>query len=238
MTQPRRRVSEKTLELNIVAEILSAIRLWSGFQSAFWMGPTQQQEARHGADELLLGTPPGHHLALQFKSPRPNPPDTDPFVFPINPVQHGNLARLAGSRAAAVYYVLPNINTLSSVRAAVPSLLSRTLMVPVSDVVLQPPARSHTATCQLGPPHQAIFRSDPRSSTAFLARDFFAAGSDESPRLEQSGLLTSEELFDWLTGTPVNAQSRGANLRGFGTIFVPTADQSGSSAVRPRPKLV
>jgi hypothetical protein len=238
MTRRRRRVSEKTLELNIVAEILSAIRLWSGFQSAFWMGPTQQQEARHGADELLLGTPPGHHLALQFKSPRPNPPDTDPFVFPINSEQHSNLARLAGSRAAAVYYVLPNINTLSSVRAAVPSLLSKTLMVHVSDVHLRPLDRSHTASCWLGPPHQAIFQSDAQSTTPLLARDFFAGRSDELQELERSALVTSEELSDWLQSTPLGARARGANIRGFGTVFVPATDKPGGSVSRHEPKLL
>lgn len=43
-----KRVSEKTLELNIVGEILERVRHYPGCQQAFWFGMTQRQEAMMG----------------------------------------------------------------------------------------------------------------------------------------------------------------------------------------------
>jgi len=62
-------VSEKTLELNIGAEILQLIRQKHGCHCAFWIGMKQDQEAGNGIDELISNVPSGMHLALQFKAP-------------------------------------------------------------------------------------------------------------------------------------------------------------------------
>ena len=67
-------ISEKTLELNVTAELLGVIRQMPGCQSAYWIGMKQQQEARLGTDEVLANLPVGSYLALQFKAPARNPP--------------------------------------------------------------------------------------------------------------------------------------------------------------------
>ena len=56
------RVSEKTLELNICAEILQNIRQIRGCDRAFWIGMKQDQEAGLGLDELINNVPAGMHL--------------------------------------------------------------------------------------------------------------------------------------------------------------------------------
>ena len=49
----KREIYEKTLELNVCAEILTIIRSQPGFEKAVWQGLTQAQESSWGLDELL-----------------------------------------------------------------------------------------------------------------------------------------------------------------------------------------
>jgi hypothetical protein len=89
------RVSEKTLELNICAEVLEVIRRTPGCGRGFWIGMKQDQEARLGVDELIHNIPAGMHLAFQFKAPRSEPRDHILYRFTINDRQNDNLLRLA-----------------------------------------------------------------------------------------------------------------------------------------------
>jgi hypothetical protein len=62
-------VSEKTLELNVTAEILQTVRQWTGFERVFWIGMKQYQERVLGVDEVLKNLPPGHLKGTQTPDP-------------------------------------------------------------------------------------------------------------------------------------------------------------------------
>src|SRR2546423_635487 len=103
---PRLLVSEKTLELNICAWVLSTLRGQPGCERAFWIGLKQRQEQRYGLDELVSALPPGRHLGLQFKAPRRLPPNSEPYRYPINARQNEALLRLSAMGSDSVFYVL------------------------------------------------------------------------------------------------------------------------------------
>ena len=65
----RKQVSEKSLELNVCAELIQCIRARPGCESAVWFGMTQSQERRTRLDETVINAP-GHSLMLEFKSPK------------------------------------------------------------------------------------------------------------------------------------------------------------------------
>ena len=158
----RIRVSEKTLGLNICAEVLQLIRRMPGCRQAFWIGMKQQQEAKLGIDELVSNMPNGLHLALQFKAPRSEPRDQVPYRFTINDRQNSSLLRLAGSRPDAVYYILPQYNSFSKMRLDSPNLLSDTWLLKVYDLRSMPPSTNSlgTHTVETNPP-DAIVWSEP-----------------------------------------------------------------------------
>lgn len=98
------------------------------------MGLKQDQEARWGMDELVKNVPRGLHLALQFKSPKPTPLDSQPYAFTINDQQNRRLLRLGRVRPNGVYYVFPHYNTLSRLGNDSPILLNDTWFLRVVDL--------------------------------------------------------------------------------------------------------
>lgn len=225
------RVSEKTLELNIAAELLAWIRTQPGCSKAFWIGMKQWQEAVNSIDELISNVPKGFHLALQFKAPKPSPPNGHPFSFTINDRQHANLVKLSNSRPRAVHYVLPHLNTFGALRKNGGSLLSRTVLLSVHGIsgLAKATNKRGTHTIQSTPPSMLI-RSDPMSvSVEFFSTEFGSALTND-----QQAFLSSRELRNWIDESTIlqheqvgNADtlaldSRGAGqlFRGFGTIFV------------------
>src|ERR1051325_7771353 len=128
----RKIVSEKTLELNISAEILQVVRSRPAWASAFWLGMKQFQEAQTGLDEMMRGLPPGRHLALQFKAPWPSKPDTQPYRYSINETQNNRLLDLAARWPNGVYYVFPNYNTFTRVQRDSPTLSLGTILFPAN----------------------------------------------------------------------------------------------------------
>ena len=89
----RKQVSEKTLELNVCAELIQCVRALPGCGSAVWFGKTQRQEHSFGLDETLLNAP-GHSLMLQFKSPQATSTYDHQYKFSINRRQNEALERL------------------------------------------------------------------------------------------------------------------------------------------------
>jgi hypothetical protein len=106
-TSKRLLVSEKTLELNVAAEILTLVRRRPGCEGAFWIGLTQRQERRFGFDERLSNVAPGLHMALQFKAPARERAPTGAYRFTLRHGQHAALLRLAAFRRSAAHYVFP-----------------------------------------------------------------------------------------------------------------------------------
>jgi|Deesub1362A_J573_1020465.scaffolds.fasta_scaffold03956_6 hypothetical protein len=127
---PNREVSEKTLELNVTAEILEIVRNQLRFQKAFWFGMTQRQEAQTGLDEILTNLPRAYHLLLQFKSPAYNPS----FKFSINKTQTLRLLDLSSQRPDAVFYVFPLFNRIAKLKEKCPNLLKDTWLLRVEDL--------------------------------------------------------------------------------------------------------
>lgn len=186
-------VSEKTLEVNLCAEILHAVRKMPGCAKAFWIGMKQQQEATNGIDDLIASLPKGVHLALQFKAPSADPRDTTPYRFAINEGQRERLARLATRRPKAVHYVLPHLNTLVAVRTASPDLMSETRALAVASV--RP----------LGPGYHRLFsdpptyyiKSEPQSVEL---RPLTEVINDVLGDSSERELLTNGDFREWFTG--------------------------------------
>lgn len=219
-----REVTEKTLELNITAELLSDIRARPGGAAAFWIGMSNFQEAKNGLDEILVSAPSTHHLALQFKSPWPSRPDRDPYRFSVNDHQHGHLLALSKIQPDAVFYVLPAFNTLKRIMTSVPSLCRYAWMLRVADVgQLQPTSSGrHTVEVFEGRKRASI-HSDPIETEVSSIE---AHLTDESwPPTEH--LLTTEALTAWLRDAPFSGEtswSVGQRLRGFRSLAFPESE--------------
>ena len=133
---PGKEVSEKSLELNVCAELLQHIRSWPGCERALWLGLTQAQERRRGIDELIRNVGPGFSLMLQFKAPWPSSVVDDLYKFSINERQHEALGQLADEYPEAVYYVFPLYSEWTKADQHAPDLAQDTWLVPVSSIPL------------------------------------------------------------------------------------------------------
>lgn len=206
-----REVSEKTLEINVCAEILADIRSRPGCGAAYWIGMKQDQEYRNGLDDLLRNAP-GVHLMLQFKSPSPKSPDTLPYSFAIGGKQLSCLRSLAALHPSAVHYVFPFFNTLRRLQAASPNLLSDTWFLPVRRI---PRGNHHRAECRAG---AAIIFSDPKKEPL---QDW--KGVTEHWNTIRRESIPSKTLLDWVHDVSEKFQGpqAGQILRGLGTIYFP-----------------
>lgn len=218
-------VSEKTLELNICAEILSLIRSSPNCRAAFWIGMKQDQEARNGLDELISKLPNGMHLALQFKAPRSRPPNQMPYRFTINDRQNGNLLRLATRRPDAVYYVFPHYNTFIKMHSHSPVLLSDTYFLRVEHLKPLPPSTNRLGThlVETSPP-VALIHSELSEAKLTLASDTLRSLLGKGKSALQESLVPHTWLKEWLEGliheAEGNRQVVGQRLRGFSTFCI------------------
>jgi hypothetical protein len=223
----RKLVSEKTLELNVSAEILTWVRGWPGGADAFWIGMKQYQEAAHGLDELLADMPNGVHLALQFKSPRARPRDSEPYRYALNDRQNRRLVALAQRRPTAVFYVFPNFNSFARIRQDVPSLSTHTIMFPAISAqgVLPTPSGRHRVDCFENPPRVTI-HSQESTSNAFLLKELISDRETSGILLSpQEELIPNAELIEWMRQTVIGDEANphviGQRLRGFATTYLP-----------------
>lgn len=129
-----RQVSEKTLEINICAELLDLIRQEPGCEKAWLYGLTQRQEGQLGFDECVAGVPCGFFEVYQFKAPWPSRLGQIPYRFTINERQQECLLWLAKKFPDSVLYVFPFYNQLSKVSEDSPELLTDTWFARVIDV--------------------------------------------------------------------------------------------------------
>ena len=130
-----REVSEKTLELNLCAEILGCIRALPGSQRAVWIGLTQAEEAREGLDARLrkTGRDRNRALMLQFKSPQPSARRNQLlYAFTINANQNRAMQPLAKQFPQAVFYVFPRYRKWKKVDQHAPCLAQDTWLLPVA----------------------------------------------------------------------------------------------------------
>lgn len=141
----KKQVSEKSLELNICAELIRCIRSQRGCEKAVWLGMTQQQERKSGLDEMVSNAR-GFSLMLQFKAPEADSKPERLYKFKINMDQHTALMRLARFFPKSVHYVLPLYSKWDKVTRLAPMMLIDTWLMPVACIPIHPsdPRKSFT----------------------------------------------------------------------------------------------
>lgn len=219
------RVSEKTLELNIGAEVLQLIRQFRGCSRAFWIGMKQDQEARLGIDELIHNLPAGMHFALQFKAPRSKPPNTIPYRFTINDRQNDNLLRLAIARPEAVHYIFPHYNTFTGMRSHSPTLLRDTWLLKVHHLRGLPISTNRLGThkVETDPPSARVYSKPIDRKIVNASKALENIFGNSYAELE-STLISHKLLKEWLDTLVGEAQGNkravGQRLRGFSTFCI------------------
>ena len=128
----RKEVSEKSLELNVCAELLQCIRSWPRCSRALWFGLTQAQERQEGIDARIRNAGPGVSIMFQFKAPWATSLENTLYKFSVNEQQHEAMEDLAAKNWKDVYYVFPLFSTWSKVDQHAPDLADDTWVVPVS----------------------------------------------------------------------------------------------------------
>ena len=115
----RRFVREKTLELNLSAEVLSSIRV--KFPRAFLLGMTQEREGRNGIDAVIQSV---HQMigAIQYKAPF-RPRNDGKWRFALQERQLYHLQSLGKRFPGKVAYFLPRVATRDESRDGSPAFL-------------------------------------------------------------------------------------------------------------------
>ena len=127
------KVSEKSLELNVGAEMLALLRERWRMPKAYLRGLTQREESQEGVDFFAQLTPQTRIFAFQFKAPKGRC-EGEPYRFTIQRRQHEMLSALAGGSTGNVFYVLPFYVTPAKLQDDVPNLLADTWLLPVASV--------------------------------------------------------------------------------------------------------
>ena len=217
----RRFVHEKTLELNLTAEILSRVRQRKSFANAYVIGMTQERESRNGVDSAIMGI---RRLvgAIQFKAPhRPQFPRDYRFTLERNQLQH--LQRLERSFPGLVSYYLPRIATQDELRLGSPTYLTVTNTLPVAGL----PPGAHRVVCSVG---SALVFSEPVEFQSESAAEELERWLDEA----EAGVVTEQEgqaedreaLLSWLAGVDdERGRVAGQVLRGLAVYAIPRAGE-------------
>ena len=147
------KVSEKSLELNVGAELLNVMRCRWGMRKAYLRGLTQREEHQEGVDFFAEMPSSTRVFAFQFKAPKGQSGDRIPYRFTIQRKQHDKLSALASICPAAVYYVLPFYVLPVKLQCDVPHLLRDTWFLRVAGMPtskLFGPNQTKTLRCQPG----------------------------------------------------------------------------------------
>jgi hypothetical protein len=125
------KVSEKSLELNVGAELLASLRSTPRFAKAYLRGLTQREERQEGVD-FFAQLPSGTRLfAFQFKAPK-GKSDSKPLRYTIVRYQHDLLFQLAAKQPGSVFYVFPFYVTTAKLHKDLPQLSRDTWLLDVA----------------------------------------------------------------------------------------------------------
>ena len=224
---PGKEVSEKSLELNVCAELLQYIRSWPGCQKALWLGLTQRQERRTGLDELIRNVGPGFSLMLQFKSPWPTSRIDCLYKFSVNERQHEALEQLATRYPQAVYYVFPLYSNWAKADQNAPDLAQDTWLVPVSSLPLSlltslssPSTGRHRVELERINSRITVTAYSPEVIGEVInAREFFAESSAGQSMDTVSGGVPSGHLREWVEDW--DEKSFAPRFRSLNVLYVP-----------------
>jgi hypothetical protein len=125
------KVSEKSLELNVGAELLGILRNQWGMPKAYLRGLTQSEEKQEGVDSFAQLTPTAWIFAFQFKAPKGRN-DVAPYRYTLVSEQHALLFDLAQAWPGSVFYVFPFYVTPTKLQQDVPSLLQDTWLLEIA----------------------------------------------------------------------------------------------------------
>lgn len=119
------KVSEKSLELNVGAELLTLFRTYWGMPKAYLRGLTQREERQEGVDFFVQLNPATRVFAFQFKAPK-GAVDAVPYRYTLRREQHDLLYQLAQCSPRSVFYVFPYYITVAKLHQDVPDLIKDT----------------------------------------------------------------------------------------------------------------
>lgn len=125
------KVSEKSLELNVGAELLAMMRGNWGLPKAYLRGLTQAEEKQEGVDFFAQLSPTARLFAFQFKAPKGRW-DGAPYRYTLVIEQHELLFSLAQVSADAVFYVFPFYVTAAKLQQDVPNLSQDTWLLRIA----------------------------------------------------------------------------------------------------------
>lgn len=240
-------VSEKSLELNVCAELLQRIRAVPGCEGALWLGLTQRQERRTGLDEFIHNVGPGVALMLQFKAPWRTSVADDLYKFSINERQHEALEDLASHYPQAVHYVFPFFSKWSKARQYAPDLVQDTWFVPASSLPLAellaastPKTGRHRVELERTGSGIVVTAHSPRVvGEAINAGEFLAGLGQSTSGVVSRPLVPQGRLRDWTRawddeGRPVGLTSdelartaavrgRGVRFTGLSALYIPSS---------------
>ncbi len=146
------KISEKSLELNVGAELLALLRGRWRMPKTYLRGLTQREESQEGADFFAQLSPKTRIFAFQFKSPTGRQ-EGEPYRFTIQRRQHEKLSALAGGSTGNVFYVLPYYVLPAKLQRCVPRLLRDTWFLPVGSMRGTDPfgtSQSRIVRCERG----------------------------------------------------------------------------------------
>ena len=224
---PGKEVSEKSLELNICAELLQHVREWPGCDRALWLGLTQAQERRTGLDELIRNVGQGFAFMLQFKAPWTTSRVDNLYKFSINERQHQALEQLAVPYPDAVYYVFPLYTTWEKADRNAPDLSQDTWVVPVSSMpfawltsLSTPSTGRHWVELERFQSQMAVTAYSPEVvGEAINAKEYFSASDrGQSPSAGSVG-VTSSALQEWFQS--LDQMDAAPRFRGLNALFIP-----------------
>src|SRR5438034_6379415 len=139
------KISEKSLELNVGAELLNLLRGPWGMPKAYLRGLTQHEERQQGVDFFAQLSPETRIFAFQFKAPKGRY-DGVPYRYTLVRDQHDLLHMLAQGFPNAVYYVLPFYATHQKLQHDVPNLIKDTWFLPIAPMTTAQVFRSEEHT--------------------------------------------------------------------------------------------
>src|SRR5438552_3366947 len=127
------KVSEKSLELNVGAELLGVLRNAWGMPKAYLRGLAQREEKQEGVDFFVQLDPATRIFAFQFKAPK-GAVDTSPYRYTLRLPQHNLLFDLAQYSPSSVFYVFPYYVTAAKLHQDVPDLIKDTWLLEVGQM--------------------------------------------------------------------------------------------------------
>lgn len=146
------KLSEKSLELNVGAELLALMRGQWGMPKSYLRGLTQREEKQEGVDFYVQLDPQTKLYAFQFKAPK-GKVESAPYRYTLMREQHDLLFGLSQLSANSVFYVFPFYVTPKKLQTDVPQLLNDTWLAELGQMPTAPSfgsKQSRTIRCQAG----------------------------------------------------------------------------------------